>query len=181
MIGGLLAIYSDCSVCSVCAKKYKVEECNRMARTKEEPAPAILQKDQQDVLKLYEEFRKHKAKLVSPEGQVTTLPASLHGFLVELFGQLSDGRPVSIVQGDAKLSTVDAATILGMSRQFLVNMLEKGEIPHHKVGTHRRIYARDLFQYKMKRDSARRSALGDLVSLEVDEGLYGREPADEGQ
>jgi hypothetical protein len=81
---------------------------------------------QQDVLKLYEAFRKQKARLISPEGQVTTLPASLHDFLVELVGQLSQGHSVSIVQSDAKLSTVDAATVLGTSRQFLVNLLEKG-------------------------------------------------------
>jgi excisionase family DNA binding protein len=85
------------------------------------------------------------------------------------------------VQNDAKLSTVDAATLLGTSRQFLVNLLEKGEIPYHKVGTHRRIYARDLFQYKMKRDSARRLAVRDLARAEVADGLYEREPKDAGQ
>jgi excisionase family DNA binding protein len=141
-------------------------------------AVAISPTDQQDVQKLYDAFRKHKARLVSAEGQVTTLPASLHDFLVELIGQLSQGHSVSIVQSDEKLSTVDAATLLGTSRQFLVNLLERGEIPHHKVGTHRRIYARDLFQYKMKRDSARRSAIRDLARAEVKEGLYGREPKD---
>jgi hypothetical protein len=88
---------------------------------------------QQDVLKLYEAFRKQKARLISPEGQVTTLPASLHDFLVELVGQLSQGHSVSIVQSDAKLSTVDAATVLGTSRQFLVNLLEKGDVPHHRI------------------------------------------------
>jgi excisionase family DNA binding protein len=141
-------------------------------------ALAISPKDQQDVLKLYEAFRKHKAKLVSPEGKVTTLPASLHDFLVELVGQLSQGHSVSIVQSDSKLSTVDAATLLGTSRQFLVNILEKGEIPHHKVGTHRRIYARDLFEYKMKRDTARRSAVRVLARAELAEGLYDRKPKD---
>lgn len=109
---------------------------------------------------------------------MTTLPASLHDFLVELVGHLSQGHSVSIVQSEAKLSTVDAATLLGTSRQFLVSILERGEIPHHKVGTHRRIYARDLFQYKMKRDSARRSAVRDLARAEVKEGLYDHEPKD---
>jgi excisionase family DNA binding protein len=38
---------------------------------------------------------------------------------------------------------VKAVAMLAVSRQFLVNLLEKGEIPYHMVGTHRRIYALD--------------------------------------
>ncbi len=33
--------------------------------------------------------------------------------------------------------------MLGVSRQFLIKLLERDEIPHHMVGTHRRIYVRD--------------------------------------
>jgi len=35
-----------------------------------------------------------------------------------------------------------------MSRQFLITLLEKGAIPFHLVGTHRRIYVRDVIAYK---------------------------------
>lgn len=142
---------------------------------------AISQQDRQEVLKLYEAFRKCKAELVSPEGEVRRLPASLHDFLVELVGYLNEGRCVSIVQNDSKLTTVEAATILGTSRQFLVNLLERGEIPYHRVGSHRRMYARDLFEYKSKRDSARKTALRDLARAEAAEGLYDREPVDADQ
>ena len=78
-----------------------------------------------------------------------------------------------------RLTTVEAARMLGVSRQFLIGQLEKGEIPFHMVGTHRRIYVRDVLAYKMQRDGKRRRILDDLTRAEAEEGLYDREPSDD--
>jgi len=67
---------------------------------------------------------------------------------------------------------MEAANMLGVSRQFLVNLLEKGDIPYHMVGTHRRIYAQDLFQYKAVRDADRHKILRELAVAEAEEGIY---------
>jgi excisionase family DNA binding protein len=72
---------------------------------------------------------------------------------------------------------MEAAVLLGVSRQFLVNLLEKGEIPHHMVGTHRRVYAQDLFRYKAQRDASRHKAIVELAQAEARDGLYGVEPS----
>lgn len=78
------------------------------------------------------------------------------------------------METDASMTTAEAATVLGVSRQFLVNLLEAGEIPFHLVGTHRRVYSQDLMEYKARRDRQRRQKLSDLVRAEVAEGLYDR-------
>src|SRR5580658_3770570 len=131
--------------------------------------------DRREIEQLYLAFRKGKAKLVGPNGEARLLPDSLYSFLVELIGLLNEGKSVMIVQNQAKLTTMEASSLLGVSRQFLVNLLEKGEIPYHMVGTHRRIYAQDLFQYRAVRDVDRHKLLRDLAVAEAEDGLYDRE------
>jgi excisionase family DNA binding protein len=59
-----------------------------------------------------------------------------------------------------------------VSRQHLVDLLEKGEIPHHKVGTHRRVTFKDLLVYEKKRDKTRRIAMDRLSEQVISAGLY---------
>jgi excisionase family DNA binding protein len=136
----------------------------------------ISEGDRKKIGQLYEAIRSAKARLVSATGEAHLLPDSLDSFLVKLIRLLNDGKPVYIVQNEAKLTTVEAAAMLGVSRQFLINLLEKGEIPYHLVGTHRRVYAHELLAYKARRDNHRRRILGELAQQEAAEGLYDRIP-----
>lgn len=138
---------------------------------------SISDPDRDEIERLYEALRRGKIKLVGPSGEARALPASLHSFLVELTGLLDEAKFVTVVRNQAQFTTAEAATLLGVSRQFLVNLLEKGEIPHHMVGTHRRVYAQDLFQYEAKRDADRHKALRELTQAEAREGLYAIEPS----
>ena len=133
---------------------------------------AISEADQRQVLELYQKIQRSRAKLVGPDGKTQNLPVSLYEFLVKLVADLCEGQSIAIVQNDAQLTTVEAARILGVSRQFLIKLLERGDIPHHMVGTHRRIYVRDLLAYKAKRDSNRRKTLDDLIRVEAEDGSY---------
>jgi excisionase family DNA binding protein len=144
-----------------------------MLRKEETQVPlAISEADQRQVLELYQKIQRSRAKLVGPDGKTQNLPVSLYEFLVKLIGNLCEGQSVAIVKNDAQLTTVEGARMLGVSRQFLIKLLERGDIPHHMVGTHRRIYVRDLLAYKAKRDSNRRKILGELTRTEADDVLY---------
>jgi excisionase family DNA binding protein len=136
----------------------------------------ISETDRKEIEELYEAFRRGKAKLVSPDGEAKVLPDSLYAFLLELIGLLNEGKSVYIVQNQAKLTTVEAAAMLGVSRQFLINLLKKEEIPYHKVGTHRRIYAQDLIKYKSRRDERRHKGIRELAQAEASEGIYNKIP-----
>lgn len=140
---------------------------------------ALSENDQKEVLKLYQKIQRSRAKLVGPDGKTQSLPVSLYEFLVTLIADLCEGQSVALVQNDAQLTTVKGARMLGVSRQFLIKLLERGDIPYHMVGTHRRIYVRDLLAYRAKRDSNRRKILDDLTRAEAEEGLYDLEPPDD--
>ena len=134
--------------------------------------PTIFEAGQRGVLDLYQEIQGSHAKLVGPDGKTQTLPSSLYEFLVKLSAELREGQSVAIVEDEAQLTTVEAARMIGVSRQFLVNLIDRGEVAHHRGGTHRRIYVRDLLAYKVKRDAARRRVLDDLTRAEAEDGLY---------
>jgi excisionase family DNA binding protein len=150
-----------------------------MMTTKEEVAGvSISEQDQRDILDLYTKIRAAEAKLVGPDGKTQLLPTNLYSFLCQVLGDLKAGKSVTILQSNAELTTVEAAKLLAVSRQFLVQLLEKNEIPFHMVGTHRRVYARDILAFKGRRDSARRKALDDLSRTEFEQGTYDRVPLD---
>jgi excisionase family DNA binding protein len=144
---------------------------HKAAKRRQAPVPSA---DLGPTTQLYEALRRGQVKLVSPRGDARPLPDSPHAFLAELIELLNEGKSVMIVQDHANLTTMQAAEMLGVSRQFLVNLLEKGEIPHHMVGTHRRIYAQDLFRYKTHRDQQRHNTIRELAQAEAKDGLYGR-------
>jgi excisionase family DNA binding protein len=135
---------------------------------------SISEQDKRDINDLYAKLRAVEAKLVGPDGKTQVLPGNVYSFLCQLLADLKDGHSVTILQSEATLTTVEAAKLLGVSRQFLIQEIEKGQIPHHMVGTHRRLYARDVLAYKSKRDAGRRKQLDDLAMAEYEDGLYSR-------
>ena len=120
------------------------------------------------------------AKLVGPDGHQIPLPEPVHDLLLMILKNLQAGKAISIVPEHQQLTTQRAANILGVSRPLLVGLVEKGEIPFHMVGSHRRIYLRDLLDYKRRRDSARHNAINDMARAEMEAGTYDKVVLPEG-
>jgi excisionase family DNA binding protein len=135
-------------------------------------------KELEEIIEIYAKLRESEAKLIGPDGKTEILPNNLYSFLLRLLADLRAGNSVTVLQSRHELTTAEASKILGMSRQYLVQLLDKGEIPFHKVGTHRRLYVRDVLAYKARRDTSRRKTLDDLAKREFAEGNYGKVPDD---
>ncbi|MCW0182043.1 MAG: helix-turn-helix domain-containing protein [Zavarzinia sp.] len=101
---------------------------------------------------------------------VTLTPAIAQTFL-EVLRLISSGRGFRLIPVSAQLTTQEAADLLNVSRPFLIKRLEAGDIPHTKIGRHRRIEAKDLFAYKDRRDQERADALADMAALDMREGM----------
>jgi excisionase family DNA binding protein len=116
--------------------------------------------------------RRGAARLRGPRGEEMIIPQSLYAVLVQAVKELMRGRAISIVPVTVELTTQQAADMLNVSRPFLVKLLEKGAIPFHRTGTHRRVYLKHLLAYKRKRDEEAQKALGRLVAEAQQLGIY---------
>ena len=96
--------------------------------------------------------------------EAVPIPAAALRLLSDLLQHMAQGDTVTLFPAQTELTTQQAADLLHVSRPFLVQQLEQGQIPYHKVGTHRRILFRDLMDYKQSLDQNRLQALSDLVA-----------------
>jgi excisionase family DNA binding protein len=117
--------------------------------------------------------------LIDAQGNRTHLPEALFAHFARIVRLMSEKKAIVMVPEDEAFTTQAAANYLGVSRQHLVDLLENKEIPHHKVGTHRRVTFKDLLVFERKRDKTRRETL-DKLAAEVDSaGLYDSDYAGE--
>lgn len=107
------------------------------------------------------------------DGDTIRLPKAAVEILRVIVHSLARGQTLTLIAGDKELTTQAAADILNVSRPFLVKLLDEGEIPYTKTGTHRRVRFSDLMAYKKKRDERRREALNRLSDLDQESGLEG--------
>lgn len=114
---------------------------------------------------------RHHASLRSPDGHQLEIPNSIYRVLVAAVAAMAQGNAVSIVPVHHELTTQQAAELLGVSRPHLVKLVDAGEIPHHKTGSHRRIYFEDLMRYRDVRDAQRAAALRELTRKSAEYGL----------
>lgn len=111
-------------------------------------------------------------KLVSPNGDETEIPETVFYLLERLLEVMVRGDSVTIVPVGKELTTQQAANLLNISRQYLVRLLEAGDIPHTKTGRHRRLNVEDVLRFKRERDCRRRKKLDDLSAMSQDFGGY---------
>lgn len=116
------------------------------------------------------EFRLRIQADNEPE-ETVSVPLAAFRLLANILTEMASGNSISVIPIHAELTTQQAAELLNVSRPYFIDLLEKGHIPHRKVGTHRRVLLQDLMAYKEKTDAARLNALEELSALDQELGM----------
>ena len=104
-------------------------------------------------------------------GHEIPLPPSVSGALRAVVRELADGNSVTVLASHAVLTTQQAADLLGISRPYLVRLLDANAIPASKVGTHRRVHLIDVLDYRRRRAEERESVLRRMAEKAAQSGL----------
>ncbi len=110
--------------------------------------------------------------LVGPSGESQELPPSVYEVLRRVLATMKEGKTITLLPDTEELTTQKAAEILGVSRQYLVRLLEEGRIRFHRAGSHRRVYLKDLLAYKRQRDEGRLASIRKLAQADEEAGDY---------
>lgn len=105
-------------------------------------------------------------------GSDIPLPDELQSVLVNVVSAMRRGQAVTLAPHAMRLTTQQAADLLGVSRPTLIKLLEEGRIPYETPNRHRRIRLVDLLAYQAARRQERREALRDLSREAQDAGTY---------
>lgn len=109
-----------------------------------------------------------------------TLPAEAATVLYDALTLLSTGCGAAVVPTRRDLSTSQAAGMLGVSRVQFVALLERGELPFRRVGSHRRVRLVDVLDYRRRAETAAAEQAVTLrlaLSDEVTSRLHAARPA----
>ena len=98
-------------------------------------------------------------------------PATLR-LLSQILALMARQQTFVLYPESSELTTKQAAEVLGVSRPFLIRVLEVGDIPFRKVGRHRRVLMKDVLAYKQTMQVKSRAALDELVKLSEEMGGY---------
>jgi excisionase family DNA binding protein len=116
--------------------------------------------------------------IAGPDGEGVPMPDELRGLLTNVVMALRRGQAITVAPHALRLTTQQAADLLGVSRPTLVKLLEEGRVPYETPNRHRRIRLADLLAYQQTRRAERRDTLGDLARDAQELGTYERAAED---
>lgn len=115
------------------------------------------------------------AALVTPDGTLVHLPPAVYEVLSQVITAMRAGRAITVAPLAQRLTTQEAADLLGISRPTMIKLLDDGKLPFEQPGRHRRIRLDDLLAYRDERRQERGKALDELVRQTDALGLYDEE------
>lgn len=127
--------------------------------------PSPVEREKADAV--YVRIRKAYGRQQRVPLDLSDLPEPAVELLVRILDQLRRGRAVTIVPHGAELTTQQAADFLGVSRPYVVKLIETGRLPHSKVGVRRRVRFEDLVAFQQS-DRRQRDALLDGLSADFE-------------
>jgi excisionase family DNA binding protein len=104
------------------------------------------------------------------------LPQEVADALHDLLERFASGESVVIGSTNTLLTTSQVADVLGVSRTFVVQLIDSGALGVEYRGTHRRVRLADAVRYLEESRGKRRTKLDEIAELTAERGGYEDDP-----
>ena len=141
---------------STMAEQRATVEQARRARAAVAELEAFLRSDDERELKVTVAGQSGDRSAVVPRAAIE--------LLVEVVDALGRGQQPSVVPMARELSTGEVAGLLGVSRQYVVRLLDDGRLPCRRVGNRRRVQLGDALRYLREDDRRRAEQLAEVAT-----------------
>jgi excisionase family DNA binding protein len=101
-------------------------------------------------------------------GDRVELPVEVYKVVYQVVEAMRAGLAVTVAPQTQKLTTQQAADLLGISRPTLIKMLDANRIPYDRIGSHRRILLRDVLAFRNQRREEQYAAL-EATAVDIDD------------
>ncbi|MCP1388667.1 excisionase family DNA-binding protein [Corynebacterium sp. TA-R-1] len=101
------------------------------------------------------ELNGNLASARSQASSEVSVPKDTAIWIRNILEDIAEGRLVRSPEPEDEMTTQQVAKLLGVSRPFVVKLIDEGRLQGHKVGTHRRVYTRDAIEFKQRMDQQR--------------------------
>jgi excisionase family DNA binding protein len=101
------------------------------------------------------------------EGDRIELPPTVHQALKKVVAALNAGKAVTIAPQTMKLTTQQAADLLGVSRPTVVRLITDGTLPAERIGNRHRLLLDDVLAYREQRRNRQYEALA-ATAVDID-------------
>jgi hypothetical protein len=112
------------------------------------------------------------ARLITADGQEIDLPATLLRVLRLSADQLASGRAVLLDSLGGQISPAQAAEILGFPLDYVMKLLDSGELPSERAHDVRLLKLVDVLAYRQAFKQQQREALRNLSQRSQESGLF---------
>jgi excisionase family DNA binding protein len=129
----------------------------------------VAEQDRARLLSVVSGKSDHRVGIRTDAGELELPEAAGLAVLLLLEG-LGSGSSVHVVVSDADMTTQQAADLLGLSRTYVIRLIETDKLPARRVGTHRRLRASDVLAYKERR-AARLSRVDAIADADREVGV----------
>jgi len=113
-----------------------------------------------------------RSAALEADGQRVELPDEVFTVLERVVQMMLQGEAVVVTPVRMRLTTSQAADLLGISRPTLIRLLEKGALPYEQPSRHRLLRLSDVLAYQKRRHVDTRMALAEMTRQAVEDGLY---------